>query len=150
MLGEDIRKRFIYAHRENSSYSTCEFVKRAIIWYRYAPDTIQTDHVGEFTNTQKTNHIHQFDILCDDLHITHKVLRPRIPWHNGKVERSHRNDQERFYNHLRFYSFDDLLIQMKFASVRSRVLAPLGPPKQANLNPVPIGDGFGFVVYLNI
>ena len=34
-------------------------------------------------------------------------------WHNGKVERSHRNDQERFYNHLSFYSFDDLQQQMK-------------------------------------
>ena len=29
------------------------------------------------------------------------------------MERSHRNDQERFYNHLRFYSYEDLLVQMK-------------------------------------
>ncbi|MBQ7120537.1 MAG: integrase core domain-containing protein, partial [Oscillospiraceae bacterium] len=35
------------------------------------------------------------------------------PWHNGKVERSHRNDQERFYNFLKFYSFDDLQLQLK-------------------------------------
>ncbi|MBQ8554635.1 MAG: IS481 family transposase, partial [Clostridia bacterium] len=28
-------------------------------------------------------------------------------------ERSHRFDQERFYNFLSFYSYDDLLIQMK-------------------------------------
>jgi transposase InsO family protein len=51
--------------------------------------------------------------LCKLLGITHKLLRPRTPWHNGKVERSHRNDQERFYNHLRFYSYQDLLLQMK-------------------------------------
>ena len=31
----------------------------------------------------------------------------------GKVERSHRNDQERFYNYLSFYSFNDLQKQMK-------------------------------------
>ena len=47
--------------------------------------------------------------ICDQ----HHVLRPRTPWHNGKVERSHRNDQERFYNYLSFYSFNDLQKQMK-------------------------------------
>ena len=30
----------------------------------------------------------------------------------GKVERSHRNDQEHFYNFLSFYSFEDLKVQM--------------------------------------
>ena len=119
MLEEASRKRFIYAYRENSSYSTCDFVKRAIIWFGYAPDAIQTDHGGEFTHTQKTDRIHPFDLLCAHLHITHKLLRPRTPWHNGKVERSHRNDQERFYNHLSFYSYDDLQIQMKRYLYRS-------------------------------
>ena len=28
-------------------------------------------------------------------------------WHNGKIERSHRSDQERFYNYLRFYSYEE-------------------------------------------
>ena len=32
---------------------------------------------------------------------------------NEKVERSHRNAQEHFYDYLSFYSFDDLQIQMK-------------------------------------
>jgi hypothetical protein len=40
-------------------------------------------------------------------------LRPRTPRHNGKVERSHRNDNERFYKTLKFFSYNDLLIQMK-------------------------------------
>lgn len=44
--------------------------------------------------------------------IEHKLIRPRTTWHNGKVERSHRNDQERFYNFLSFYSFMDLKKQM--------------------------------------
>ncbi len=42
-----------------------------------------------------------------------KKIRPRTPRHNGKVERSHRNDQERFYNHMSFYSYDDLKLQME-------------------------------------
>ena len=57
--------------------------------------------------------MHPLDILCGRLHIVHKTIRPKTPWHNGKVERSHRNDQERFYNYLKFYSYEDLQIQMK-------------------------------------
>lgn len=48
----------------------------------------------------------------EQIGIKHKLIRPRTPWHNGKVERSHRNDQERFYNFLSFYSFNDLKEQM--------------------------------------
>lgn len=29
------------------------------------------------------------------------------------MKRSHRNDNERFYRYLKFYSYDDLIIQMK-------------------------------------
>ena len=113
MIEEASRERFIYPYKEASGYSTVDFVKRAIKHFGYAPDIIQTDNGGEFTNTKKTNRVHAFDRLCAELHITHKLNRPRTPWHNGKVERSHRNDQERFYNFLNFYSYEDLLKQMK-------------------------------------
>ena len=66
-----------------------------------------------FTHISKTNRIHPFDTLCNSLNIEHKLIRPRTPRHNGKVERSHRNDQQRFYQFLKFYSYDDLLKQMK-------------------------------------
>ena len=55
MLEEASRERFIYVYRENSSYSTVDFVQRAIIYFGYAPDEIQTDNGGEFTHTQKTS-----------------------------------------------------------------------------------------------
>ena len=113
MIDEASRERFIYAYKEQSGYSTVDFVKRAIAYFGYAPQTIQTDNGTEFTHTSKTKRVHPFDLLCKELHIHHKLIRPRTPWHNGKVERSHRNDQERFYNHLKFYSFQDLQLQMK-------------------------------------
>ena len=113
MIDEASRERFIYAYKEQSSYSTIDFTKRAIIFFGYAPETIQTDNGGEFTHSSKTNRVHPFDMLCNQLNIHHKTIRPKTPWHNGKVERSHRNDQERFYNHLRFYSLEDLQMQMK-------------------------------------
>lgn len=113
MIDEATRERFIYPYKEQSSYSTVDFVKRAIVYFGYAPDMIQTDNGPEFNHTSKTGRVHPLDVLCRQLHITHKTIRPKTPWHNGKVERSHRNDQERFYNFLRFYSYEDLLLQMK-------------------------------------
>lgn len=113
MIDEASRERFIYAYMEQSGYSTVDFVYRAIQYFGYAPEVLQTDNGSEFTNISKTDRTHALDLLCAKLHIMHKLIRPRTPWHNGKVERSHRNDQERFYNFLRFYSLDDLQIQLK-------------------------------------
>ena len=58
-------------------------------------------------------------MLCDALNIEHKLIKPRTPRHNGKVERSHRNDQQRFYSYLTFYSLDDLNVQMRAYLKRS-------------------------------
>ena len=113
MLEEASRKRFIYAYEENSSYSTVDFVERAIIFFGYAPKKLQTDNGPEFTHFTRTKRVHPLDVFCARYNIEHKLIRPRTPWHNGKVERSHRNDQERFYNYLSFYSFNDLQLQMK-------------------------------------
>ena len=113
MIDEASRERFIYPYKEQSSYSTVDFVKRAIVYFGYQPEMIQTDNGMEFTYTMNTNRIHPFDTLCNELGITHKLIRPRTPRHNGKVERSHRNDQQKFYNYLSFYSYDDLIYQMK-------------------------------------
>lgn len=119
VIDEASRERFIYPYKEQSSYSTVDFIKRAIVYFGYKPKIIQTDNGQEFTYTSKTDRIHPFDMLCLSLNIEHKLIRPRTPRHNGKVERSHRNDQQRFYNYLSFYSYKDLLIQMKAYLKRS-------------------------------
>ena len=43
----------------------------------------------------------------------HKQIRAYTPRHNGKVERSHRKDNERFYSKRSFYSLADLQEQLK-------------------------------------
>lgn len=113
VIDEASRERFIYPYMEQSSYSTEDFIKRAIAYFRYKPKIIQTDNGPEFTHVVNTTRIHPMDTLCAELGIEHKLIRPRTPRHNGKVERSHRIDQERFYKHLKFYSYDDLKAQMK-------------------------------------
>ena len=113
VIDEASRERFIYPYMEQSSYSTVDFLKRTIDYFGYQPQILQTDNGGEFTHLKKTDRIHPLDVICGKIGIKHKQIRPRTPRHNGKVERSHRNDQERFYNHMSFFSYDDLMIQMR-------------------------------------
>ena len=55
---------------------------------------------------------------------TDGVVRP--PRHNGKVERSHREDQKRFYSCHAFYSLDDFAKQLAVHNRRSNNL-PMRP-----------------------
>lgn len=115
IIDEATRKRFIRAYKEQSQESTIDFVLHAMKFFGYKPRMIQTDNGQEFTflkGETKDGRIHKFDRLCLHFGIKHKLIRPRTPRHNGKVERSHRNDNERFYRYLRYYSFDDLQKQM--------------------------------------
>lgn len=137
IIDEASRERFIYPYQEQSSYSTIDFVKRASVYFGYQPKIIQTDNGQEFTYTMKTDRTHPLDTLLNQLNITHQLIRPRTPRHNGKVERSHRNDQNRFYNFLSFYSYDDLKKQTKSYLKRSnnipmQVLGWLSPLEMRN------------------
>ncbi len=109
---------------EQNNHATIDFLKRAIAYFGYQPKILQTDNGSEFTHTKKTDRTHPLDVKCIELEIEHKRIRPRTPWHNGKVERSHRNDQERFYNHMSFYSYDNLLPQAERYLKRSNANIP--------------------------
>lgn len=119
IIDECTRERFIYPYKEQNADSTCDFIKRAIKYFGYIPKIIQTDNGQEFTFIKDVRKTHKFDLLCDELNIVHKLIKPRTPRHNGKVERSHRNDNERFYKFLKFYSYDDLIHQMMIYLKRS-------------------------------
>lgn len=114
IIDEATRERFIYPYKEHSGYSTVDFIKRAIVYFGYLPQTIQTDNGLEFTNPKhaKETTIHTVDKLLNKLGIRHKLIRAYTPRHNGKVERSHRSDQESFYNHLTFTTFEELRDKM--------------------------------------
>lgn len=119
VIDEASRERFLYPYMEQSGFSTVDFLKRAISYFGYKPQILQTDNGSEFTNIKKTERKHFLDIVCEQQNIQHQRIRPRTPRHNGKVERSHRNDQERFYNHMSFYSYEDLKKQMQRYLLRS-------------------------------
>lgn len=119
IIDEATRQRFIYAYDEQNGMNTIDFVMKAINYFGYVPKTIQTDNGQEFTIIRESKKKHIFDDLCEKLGIEHKLIKPRTPRHNGKVERSHRNDNERFYQYLKFFSLDDLNYQMKLYLKRS-------------------------------
>ena len=115
MIDEATRERFIYPYKEHCGFSTVDFIKRALVHFGYIPEIIQTDNGTEFTNPKGTGEgkVHIVDKLLNKLGIKHQLIRAYTPRHNGKVERSHRSDQECFYNSLTFYSFEELREKMK-------------------------------------
>ena len=60
-----------------------------------------------------------FETTAAQLGIRHKLIRPYTPRHNGKVERSHRKDQKRFYSCRSFFSLDDFAMQLAIHNRRS-------------------------------
>lgn len=91
-INEAFRERFIYSYKEQSSYSTVDFVKRVIVYFEYQSNIMQTDNGTEFTHVQKKKRVHPLGILLNKLNITHQLIRPHTPGNNDKVERSHRNN----------------------------------------------------------
>ena len=109
-IDEYTRQRVLWASREHSSYASAEFLKVVTQTFKYKIECIQTDNGAEFTNRlvlQKNDRETMFEKRLKELGIEHKLIRPRTPRHNGKVERSHRKDQERFYYKRIFVSFED-------------------------------------------
>lgn len=119
VLDEHSRERYLYFSNELSMYEVVNALIEAIEYFGYIPNEIQTDNGFEFTDSatrkEKGKNIRSYDNLlekfCKKYDIVHHLIRPRTPEHNGKVERSHRIDQEYFYDKLKFYDLEDLRAQ---------------------------------------
>ena len=109
-IDEYTRKRVLWASKEQSTYASSEFIKIVLKKFPFKVECIQTDNGSEFTNRlnpQWTKKKTKFEKLLEELNIRHKLIKPKTPRHNGKVERSHRKDQERFYYKREFKSFEE-------------------------------------------
>ena len=124
-IDEFTRLRFLAAYPEQSTCSSADFLKKLFKWYarqRIRVECVQTDNGFEFTNrfsNSKRNLPTLFESTAAQLGIRHKLIRPYTPRHNGKVERSHREDQKRFYSCRSFYSLDDFARQLAVHNRRS-------------------------------
>lgn len=106
---------------EHSTYSSAMFLKELVKTAPFPIRVIQTDNGSEFTNAyhsldpKKT----MYEVLLEEMGIEYKRIRPATPRHNGKVERQHRIDSERFYSRLRMYSLADGRKQLEAYQKRS-------------------------------
>ena len=114
-IDEYSRFRYLEAFKEHNSYSSSEFIKHCVNRFPYAIESVQTDNGPEFTNRLNARYSDRktlFEVTLRELCISHKLIKPYTPRHNGKVERSHRKDNEYFYAGHSFYSFEDFQKQL--------------------------------------
>lgn len=116
------RWRYLAIYDEQSSYHSIQFLKEVIARFPHTITGVKTDNHSTFTNyytgmnkrsdlTVKT--IHALDQFCARHHIVHYLIDPGKPAQNGTVERSHREDQEKFYEKNAFKSPRDLERKIK-------------------------------------
>ena len=112
-MDEYSRYRILGAYPEQSTYSSADFLQKLVTGFArkgIKVECVQTDNGFEFTNRFSSSQRELqtlFERTASALTIRHKLIRPYTPRHNGKVERSHREDQKRFYDTHSFYSLAD-------------------------------------------
>ena len=112
-IDEYTRMKYTWFTNEHSTYMSSEFVKKLIKYFPFKIEAIQTDNGFEFTNRLSWNAFLKnkktmFEETLEELGIEYKVIKPHTPKENGRVERSHRKDQERFYYKKVFWNLEDL------------------------------------------
>lgn len=111
------RWRYIRIFDDQTACHSIKFLEEIMIIFPYKIQAVKTDNHSTFTNyylgtnkrsdiTVKT--IHSLDIFCTRNNIIHYLIDKGKPSQNGTVERSHREDQEKFYEQNKFRSVKDL------------------------------------------
>lgn len=114
-IDEYSRFRYLEAFEEHSTYSSAVFLEHLIKAFPFPIKCVQTDNGAEFTKRLLTSERRTptlFEARLKQCGIEHHLIRPYTPRHNGKVERSHRKDNEYFYATHSFYSFEDFKKQL--------------------------------------
>lgn len=114
-IDECSRVRYLEGSLFKSAACATDFLRRAVAFYASHGVKVlraQTDHGTEFTLPENEMTLASyangdtrdalFDLECERLGITHRLIKVRTPELNGKVERSHRTDNERFYSRFKF------------------------------------------------
>jgi transposase InsO family protein len=93
------RLRVLKIYERNNQKTAIQFIDYVLSRLPFRTQVIQTDNGAEF---QAQFHWHVLD-----KGINHVYIKPRRPRLNGKVERSHRVDEEEFYRMLGGVVIDD-------------------------------------------
>lgn len=112
-IDETTRLRYLAFYEEHFTYSSMRFLMQCIKFFPFKTQCVQTDNGFEFTNwlTSDKKTLFEQILLCNE--IQYHPRRPATPRHNGKVERSHRENQKRLYYKTSFYSLEDAYFQLR-------------------------------------
>ena len=111
------RWRYLRIFEEECTLSTITFLEDVVQRFQYPITGVKTDNHSTFTNRytgtykradRMPAHQHALDRFCAERGIVHYLIDPGKPAQNGKVERSHRSDQETLYDSAVFTSVRDL------------------------------------------
>jgi transposase InsO family protein len=109
VIDECTRMRYMAWHDSIWTQYSVETLKAAQQYFRFKIDTVQTDngieftfdYTAELTARHKEPKTHPLDLYCEQQRIVHRLIPPGQKELNGKVERSHRTDDEEFYRRLK-------------------------------------------------
>ena len=105
-IDECSRYRILCGYREHNTYSSSLFLCQVVSAFKslgIEVECVQTDNGPEFTkvfHTKDQNNHSMFEVTARHLKVKLKRIKPHTPKHNGKVERSHREDQKLFYSEI--------------------------------------------------
>ena len=109
-VDECTRLCFREMYDEHSTYSSLDFLKKLIEKFPFPIREVQTDNGTEWTNAllvKKSTHKTLFEEYLEECGIKYHRIQVATPRHNGKVERQHRLDEQRFYSKMRMFSLED-------------------------------------------
>jgi transposase InsO family protein len=121
-VDECTRLCFREMYDEHSTYSSKDFLMKLIEAFPFPIREIQTDNGTEWTTALLAKDRHKktlFEEALEDMDIIYHRIRVATPRHNGKVERQHRIDEQRFYKKMRMYSLEDGRAQLKKYNLKS-------------------------------
>ena len=99
---------------ERTSWNAVRFLHCVRKRFPFDIRCVQTDNGTEFTNALlNPGKLSEFEQYLKKEEIDHRRIRVATPRHNGKVERVHRMDNERFYPGRTFYSVEDANQQLQ-------------------------------------
>lgn len=137
-IDETTRLRYLAYFPEHSTYSSTKFLMECIQFFPFRIQCVQTDNGFEFTNRLRSEKKTLFEEALFQNEIQYHPIRPATVRHNGKVERSHREDQKRLYDKTTFYSLEDARSQLKkhLKKSNNRPMRPLAylSPNQVVMN----------------
>lgn len=111
------RWRHLEIFDQESTFHSVSFLKMVMQKFPYTIKAIKTDNHATFTNyylgTNKRSDVtvktlHALDVFCMENNMVHYLIDPGKPTQNGTVERSHGEDNRKFYQQESFSSVHQL------------------------------------------